>query len=351
MRVRSAADGERVVLAEDRLLELLEAGARLDPELVEQGGARRPVRVERLGLAARAVEREHQLGAERLAQRVLGDERLQLPDELGRAAASRGRPRSAARSPPTCCSSSLAASSGSSQSASAAPRQRPSASLQELGGPSAARSAAPRRRARRSGGRRRRPRRDSPARGSRSPARRATCAGGRRRPAARSRRSRAARRPRARRSGARPRRHVRRSGPARRAARAACHGRQRSSVRRSEPRAGRAARSPPLSFSARLGPEPTLRLAPGWILSSTSRPEAGGGRAMRWRRRKQSQGPEGSGALVRGLGDLRRQRDSGPGPRRGQQRCSFEQSRASPQRAARPAELAFRAPAKAARCS
>ena len=79
-------DRERVVLAEDRLLELLEAGARLDSELVEEGGARRPVRVERLGLATRAVEREHQLRAERLAQRVLGDERLQLRHELGRAA-------------------------------------------------------------------------------------------------------------------------------------------------------------------------------------------------------------------------------------------------------------------------
>ncbi len=79
-------DGERVVLAEDRLLELLEAGAGLDPELVEEGRARRPVRVERLGLATRAVEREHQLRSERLAQRMLGDERLQLRHELGRAA-------------------------------------------------------------------------------------------------------------------------------------------------------------------------------------------------------------------------------------------------------------------------
>ena len=45
--------------------------------------ARRPVGLERLRLAARAVQREHQLAAQPLAQRVLGDERLELADELG----------------------------------------------------------------------------------------------------------------------------------------------------------------------------------------------------------------------------------------------------------------------------
>ena len=38
--------------------------------------------LERLGLAPRAVEREHQLAAERLAQRVLADERLELADHV-----------------------------------------------------------------------------------------------------------------------------------------------------------------------------------------------------------------------------------------------------------------------------
>src|SRR5207344_1051574 len=55
------------------------------PELVEERRARRSVRLEGFRLATRAIEREHQLRAEGLAQRVLGDQRLQLPHELGRA--------------------------------------------------------------------------------------------------------------------------------------------------------------------------------------------------------------------------------------------------------------------------
>ena len=42
-----------------------------------------PVGRERLGLPAAAVKREHQLRAEALAQRMLGDERLELADHLG----------------------------------------------------------------------------------------------------------------------------------------------------------------------------------------------------------------------------------------------------------------------------
>ena len=37
--------------------------------------------VERFGLTARPVQREHQLGAESLAQRVGGDRRLQFADQ------------------------------------------------------------------------------------------------------------------------------------------------------------------------------------------------------------------------------------------------------------------------------
>ena len=40
-------------------------------------GARLRVGGERVGLPARAVEREHQLGAQSFPQRLLGDERLQ----------------------------------------------------------------------------------------------------------------------------------------------------------------------------------------------------------------------------------------------------------------------------------
>src|SRR5215218_10418254 len=66
---------------EDRLLELLQAPARLEAELVHQRPPRRPVRGECVGLTARAVERDDQLSAQPLAVRLLGDERLQLRDE------------------------------------------------------------------------------------------------------------------------------------------------------------------------------------------------------------------------------------------------------------------------------
>ena len=40
------------------------------------------VHLERLGLASRPVEREHQLSPKALAQRMLFDERLELADQL-----------------------------------------------------------------------------------------------------------------------------------------------------------------------------------------------------------------------------------------------------------------------------
>ena len=46
----------------------------------------RAVSLERLGLASRPIQREHQLPAQALAQRMLGDERLELAHELAMAA-------------------------------------------------------------------------------------------------------------------------------------------------------------------------------------------------------------------------------------------------------------------------
>ena len=46
-------------------------------------GPRAPKGLERLGLATGAVQAEHQLAAEPLAQRMLPHERLQLADDLG----------------------------------------------------------------------------------------------------------------------------------------------------------------------------------------------------------------------------------------------------------------------------
>ena len=80
---RSLLEQQRLVLAEDRGLELAELGAGIDAELLDERLARGAVGGERVGLAARAVEREHELRARPFAQRLGGDERLELGDELG----------------------------------------------------------------------------------------------------------------------------------------------------------------------------------------------------------------------------------------------------------------------------
>ena len=83
---RRLLEQERVVLAEDRGLELAELRAGVDAELLDEGLARGAVGGERVGLPAGAVEREHELRARPLAQRLGLDERLELGDELGVAA-------------------------------------------------------------------------------------------------------------------------------------------------------------------------------------------------------------------------------------------------------------------------
>src|SRR5204862_141467 len=57
-------------------------GAQAGLELLVQRPACALVDRERIGLAARAVERQHQLAAGPLAERLLGDEPLELADEL-----------------------------------------------------------------------------------------------------------------------------------------------------------------------------------------------------------------------------------------------------------------------------
>ena len=79
---------DRRVLPEDRLLEGLELAARLEPELVGERTTRVLVARERIRLAARAVEGEHELGAQPLARGMLSDEGLELWDQ-GRVAAER----------------------------------------------------------------------------------------------------------------------------------------------------------------------------------------------------------------------------------------------------------------------
>ena len=68
-------------MAKDRSLQLLQTGARLDPELLAERPPSAPIRFERLRLAAASVESEHQLGAQALAVGVRGNEGLELGDE------------------------------------------------------------------------------------------------------------------------------------------------------------------------------------------------------------------------------------------------------------------------------
>ena len=68
------------------MLQLLQRRRRLQAELVVEPPAEPVVRGERLGLAAGAVEGEHELAVRRLAQRVGGDDALELRDRVGVAA-------------------------------------------------------------------------------------------------------------------------------------------------------------------------------------------------------------------------------------------------------------------------
>ena len=58
-------------------------GAGLDPQLLDEHLAGVLIRLQRVGLAAAAIEREHQLPVQPFAQRVLAREPLELGDQLG----------------------------------------------------------------------------------------------------------------------------------------------------------------------------------------------------------------------------------------------------------------------------
>ena len=73
-------------MAEDLRLEPLELRAGLDSELVDEAGACILVDLQGLRLPARTIQREHELPPERLAQRVVADERLELADHVAVAA-------------------------------------------------------------------------------------------------------------------------------------------------------------------------------------------------------------------------------------------------------------------------
>ena len=71
------------VLREYRPLEPAEPLARLDPELLDQSPARLLVGLQRVRLAVRPVQGQHQLRPRALSVGVVADQRLELPHHLG----------------------------------------------------------------------------------------------------------------------------------------------------------------------------------------------------------------------------------------------------------------------------
>src|SRR5262249_9638554 len=82
LRYRQLGQIELRLLAKNRRLQLPERSTGLDPQLLEEGAPRRSVRLESLRLATRTVEREHQLAAQALPQRLFANELLQLSYQL-----------------------------------------------------------------------------------------------------------------------------------------------------------------------------------------------------------------------------------------------------------------------------
>ena len=83
MVLRSAPGEQQCrVLAEDRGLEVLELRSGFDPELFDEGRPGGPIRLQGVRLPFGAVERQHQLAARPLAERLLCNEGLELGHEL-----------------------------------------------------------------------------------------------------------------------------------------------------------------------------------------------------------------------------------------------------------------------------
>ena len=72
---------ERWVAAQNRPLELLQGGAGLDAELVDQYAPCLAVACQRLCMSSAPVESDHQLTARPFAQGLFDDERFQLRDQ------------------------------------------------------------------------------------------------------------------------------------------------------------------------------------------------------------------------------------------------------------------------------
>ena len=73
---------KRGILGQNGALEPLELRPGLEPELAGEQPAAVAVDLQRVALPATAIEREHRLATQALAQRIRGDERVELSDEL-----------------------------------------------------------------------------------------------------------------------------------------------------------------------------------------------------------------------------------------------------------------------------
>jgi hypothetical protein len=67
---------------QDGPLQLLQGRARLDAQIVDERAARLAVGLQRLRLPTGPVQRRHQGAAQALPERMLCDERLELPDDV-----------------------------------------------------------------------------------------------------------------------------------------------------------------------------------------------------------------------------------------------------------------------------
>ena len=81
--MRDDSATEVVVVAQDAMLEVAELRSRFHPQLLDEQATRRGVDRERVGLPACPVQRHHELPAEALVERMVGDELLELGDQLG----------------------------------------------------------------------------------------------------------------------------------------------------------------------------------------------------------------------------------------------------------------------------
>ena len=81
-RGRERRDVEPRILVEDSSLEPTQLRPRLDAERLDERAPRVPVRRQRIGLPAAPVERDHELAAQPLDERMLRDQELEVCDEL-----------------------------------------------------------------------------------------------------------------------------------------------------------------------------------------------------------------------------------------------------------------------------